>query len=93
MKTAVGLLLMVTGAIVWGFILFVIAAEIRRSMRQASRLYQVCTRKKIYKKSVRTWFRIWRNELTSSYTSLTIGDIRIPRDPNKKISRNPIYRG
>lgn len=76
------------GAGMVAFILFLFAAEVIRALRQSKRVAAIAIRRSNMKRrriTCREWVWAFRREFFSSYDSLIIGFIEIPRNPSKPL--------
>lgn len=76
------------GAAVVAFVVGLFVEEVWRAGRQSLRVAAVAIRVHLADRrrvSCREWWRAFKRELFSSYSSLIIGFIEIPRDPSKPL--------
>lgn len=76
------------GAGMVAFVVFLFVAEIIRALRQSKRVAAIAIRRSSGVRrriTCREWAYSFRREFFSSYSSLIIGFIEIPRDPRKRL--------
>lgn len=76
------------GAGVVAFVSWLFVAEVYRALRQSRRVAAVVIRRSSMVRrriTCREWAYSFRREFFSSYSSLIVGFIEIPRDPSKPL--------
>ena len=84
MSVVIGSLAFVGGLVV-GKVIYEIVRELVRAARQAVRIAHVVARAKgrDNRPGFRLWWRAFRRDLFSSYSTMTIRFVELPRNPSK----------